>query len=222
MTRHSRSAGDQSQINQNSSAMSADHRSNCGRLVEIDRAWKETRRVIAVVSVCVSLMDKAAAAAAAAAVRAILNCRSDRAPKASRRRQACRSMSCRVAGHLRDYLPTHWRGVVAQWPGVTTLGKFFTSMCLDADILRYYHGLVVLPSTLPLAYLPTHCRRPALLSSVPFDRQLITSSNNRSRGQQSACYRRLDRHCRQKLRMFFRHVFVKAFVCLRHPSYGLP
>ena len=118
MTRHSRPAGDRSQINQNSSAMNADHRSNCGRLVEIDRAWKETRRVIAVVSVCVSLMDKAAAAAAAAAVRAILNCRSDRAPKASRRRQACRSMSCRVAGHLRDYLPTHWRGVVAQWPGV--------------------------------------------------------------------------------------------------------
>ena len=65
-------------------------------------------------------------------------------------------------------------------------------------------------------YLPTHCRRPALLSSVPFDRQLITSSNKRSRGQQSACYRRLDRHCRQKLRMFFSPRFCEG-VCMPSP-----
>jgi len=50
------------------------------RLVEIDSAWKETRRVIAAVSLCVcvtgQLMDKAAdAVPAVTALRAILNCR---------------------------------------------------------------------------------------------------------------------------------------------------
>ena len=69
-----------------------------------------------------------------------------------------RALDLRSTGRECDLRPA--RGCV------TTLGKFFTSMCLDADILRYYHGLVVLPSTLPLPSDTLSPPRTSIISAI--------------------------------------------------------